>query len=790
MKTNNSTAPDAKKNPLDFAMLLNEELIEIRKLRDKRQWRHGDVANSRHSNVVVPCGEARPQTNSTQPEPLISQRVTGDGSDSVFQAAHQEELVGLAFSGGGIRSATFNLGVLQGLADLGLIPMFDYLSTVSGGGYVGSWLEAWIYRASNDPRVARCHTTSNVGASLSPIRQVQECLKPDRSTKPEHSEPKAIRFLREYSNYLTPRLGFLGADTWTAVAVYLRNLFLNQSILILFLFFLLLLPHLLISFSLAITSLQCFGARIVPPIVVFALVLFAQWVVSTNMNHLTGIGPTGEFPPVARQGSILALVVAPLFAAAWLLSVWITSEKGWTWHWWAWTILGVIGFGVTWTVAVLWGFEVPDHTVAKWNSTSVRLMSVGLSLISGSFAGLLLWVFANKILEKWSLVDGSIWHIVSFGTPLVVFIFLLVATVQIGLMGRLSPDPRREWWGRLAGWLLILSIVWAAAFALAIYSPLGLMWAKRWIAISGVTWLFTTGAGVLGGRSAKTSLGTSTSWKERALSVTPYVFIVGLAAVLSTLLELLLATLNGASTSDAASRFLSGSPTAQKVADWIISVNWNWSVGDGLRQQGTMTSNPAAFNHSTDYVLAHWEVLRGISNFNLIFPLMATAILCTLLAWRVDLNEFSMNLFYRNRLVRCYLGASHIFRNPNPFTGFDPSDDIYLTELRSDNCYSGPFPIINTALNLVKGQNLAWQERKAESFVITPLRCGFDTWAERSDLEAESVQMKQTTIQKYGFRPTDDFGYPRGIRLGVQCRYPALLPVQTWATIRRRLLHF
>jgi len=45
---------------------------------------------------------------------------------------------GLAFSGGGIRSATFCLGVLRALARHGLVRRFDYLSTVSGGGYAGS----------------------------------------------------------------------------------------------------------------------------------------------------------------------------------------------------------------------------------------------------------------------------------------------------------------------------------------------------------------------------------------------------------------------------------------------------------------------------------------------------------------------------------------------------------------------------------------------------------------------------------------------------------------------------
>lgn len=56
-------------------------------------------------------------------------------------------LVGLALSGGGIRSAAFNMGVLQTLAGSGLLPRIDYLSTVSGGGYIGScltWLRAHV----------------------------------------------------------------------------------------------------------------------------------------------------------------------------------------------------------------------------------------------------------------------------------------------------------------------------------------------------------------------------------------------------------------------------------------------------------------------------------------------------------------------------------------------------------------------------------------------------------------------------------------------------------------------
>ena len=66
--------------------------------------------------------------------------------DAARKSAMRMETVGLAFSGGGIRSATFNLGFLQGAAALGLLKQFDYLSTVSGGGYIGAWFAAWVLR--------------------------------------------------------------------------------------------------------------------------------------------------------------------------------------------------------------------------------------------------------------------------------------------------------------------------------------------------------------------------------------------------------------------------------------------------------------------------------------------------------------------------------------------------------------------------------------------------------------------------------------------------------------------
>src|SRR6185503_9962963 len=77
--------------------------------------------------------------------------------DTATKRAHRFRPFGLAFSGGGIRSATFNLGIIQGLAERDLLRHVDYLSTVSGGGYIGSWLHGYIRQhCGNDVRKATC----------------------------------------------------------------------------------------------------------------------------------------------------------------------------------------------------------------------------------------------------------------------------------------------------------------------------------------------------------------------------------------------------------------------------------------------------------------------------------------------------------------------------------------------------------------------------------------------------------------------------------------------------------
>ena len=60
--------------------------------------------------------------------------------DSSHHGTKPEELVGLALSGGGLRSALFNHGFIQAISHTGLLRYVDYLCSVSGGGYIAGHL--------------------------------------------------------------------------------------------------------------------------------------------------------------------------------------------------------------------------------------------------------------------------------------------------------------------------------------------------------------------------------------------------------------------------------------------------------------------------------------------------------------------------------------------------------------------------------------------------------------------------------------------------------------------------
>ena len=720
-------------------------------------------------------------------------------------------LTGLCFSGGGIRSATFCLGVLQGLATYRLLRRFDYISTVSGGGYIAAWLVSWIKRPGKAGR--RCSGIGIVEASLrrSPphlqARGIQTRGTPRR--KKRYVEAGAINFLRAYSNYLTPRRGMFGADTWVAVVSYVRNLLLNQAILVASLAAAILVPRFLqLGFQSALRT-QWGGngwltGGIAVLLLLFALVFFDRNIADFSLReavaeNLEGKKPAERYLARSSQSRVLLQGVLPLFAAAVLGALSLAqfvkadaaiAEAGLLW----WTGVGAVGYllsrGVTQAVLRVmlikqWqtrkqaagssaGAQAQAEARARTEALTRDWKASRTMLLWAPVAGALGGVLVRELVHVFhSWVQGEnpagVAHLVSWGPPLLVAITLLTGVLHVGLMGLMFPNQKKEWWARLAAWLLIWTLAWVSLFAIALFAPLGVLKLGGWVKTKTtliLSWAGTTLYGVLAGRSSATSGEKSGNPAlELAATIAPYVFIVGTLVLISYGVH---AVLDTSSTS--------GMMSSAEQVEMQGSGKLELQGGAAAPYEGTFKvsfshERPAKSFSSYEY----WRGWERASTRLLVGFFVILVVTALVLAWRVDINEFSFHLFYRNRLVRCYLGATNPERCPHPFTGFDPSDDILLRDFstQADRKYSGPYPVLNAALNITHGQRLAWQERRAESFVLTPKFCGFDFQEERKEPEEDQDQKpgsksgrQKDKAEKDAYRDTSGYGYATGPYLG------------------------
>jgi hypothetical protein len=638
----------------------------------------------------------------------------------------EKSLVGLAFSGGGIRSATFNLGILQALAKSQTLRTFDYLSTVSGGGYIGSWLMGWMHH-------------QGIG-----VKKVEEYLSAHDTLPSKIVERPEVRFLRSYSNYLTPRTGLLGADFWAFAASYMRNTLLNQLILVLFLLAVLLLPRSIVTLfhilEIAENSLEQHYAG--PG----SDYLYAQYLSSILgilfggiavffMGHnlvFPAAAETKSYPRFSGQRSIQYLIIIPLILASALLTYGLAHflleyhilEHPWTRV----PSLGVMLYGGLWAATLIVRNVFPSEKQVVGSEGPNSWLLFLTAALAGGVAGFLFLPYSLIVdvssKSAHAMIPATNWHVLTFGTPAFIVIMLVAGALHIGLMGRQMSDAHREWWARLGGWLIIYAICWLFLFLVALYSPYAVQKLfehysahLRALKISGISaWIVSTGYGVLFGKSAATDGVSATDPLRKKVvnylaRLTPYIFILGLLVALSLL--------------------------ASKIAHELVGL------------EGSILSLPKA---AAFYL---WEV-PALAIVCLVFAL--------LISWRVDVNEFSIHYLYRNRLVRCYLGASVENRKPQPFTGFSDADDVPLASLQipiagTDGVDDRPLPILNTTLNVVRGKELGLQTRKARSFPFTPLYVGFT----RPDSGSSDLESYFALSETLGADRPDS---KNGVRLG------------------------
>ena len=249
-----------------------------------------------------------------QPEKLTST----DPPAHENKASQPPYPLGFGLSGGGIRSATFCLGVFQGLAKLGLLGEIDYISSVSGGSYFASFYGRLFTR----PEILG-------------IQEIQKILSPDETARMAANEPppelkldaagsaefrksnewktEIFDWMRENGRFLAPKGG---GDLLLGIAVALRNLLTVQ----------LMIAVSVMAILLAAQLLRVIAERVLPapwtaspaqadlwcsPYLILGLAMALIWVVPPGvaywMFHLPEAPPQGAGGAGGQPGHLVSL---------------------------------------------------------------------------------------------------------------------------------------------------------------------------------------------------------------------------------------------------------------------------------------------------------------------------------------------------------------------------------------------------------------------------------------------------------------------------------------------------
>jgi Patatin-like phospholipase len=619
---------------------------------------------------------------------------SGQGPDTDSTKLAEPPLSALCISGGGIRSATFALGVLQGLAEQGVLSSFDYLSTVSGGGYIGSWLTAWKQRQGG-------------------LEKIVPALLPAAPFPPK-DDPDPLQHLREYNNYLSPKLGLFSADTWTLVATVARNILLNWLVLVPLFMFVLTAPRLVLSLArwgealkAANGPLWAHQTQLTYLLARLAGLAFAIAVFNT-LRYLPGVGKTNH-----TEANFLKYCLGPVVCAVLLF---ITMESWFT---------GGDQTGptdLTFRTLLIWISSACGLGWVAYLLLHARSMWRRYRLIAALTATLAL-TCASIVCCAWLLVSRFYpemgWETyVTLAPPLLLLALMLPVVLFVGLTSSVLEDEDREWLSRAGAWMLLSILFWTGLCSLVLFAP---EWALNLGAWGSSAFAAAGGAGgvltALGGFSLKSKVPRKSSnpgqEEDQPLASKFMGLVLQLAAATFVVI------------------FVVG---LAMLTNWLLSVL-------GLVPGDWTDHWPFLENSKTRWVAAASAVFLafawGMARF-------------------ININKFSLHAMYRNRLIRAYMGASSRAGKVNKFTGFSIEDDMPMHQLDSA---LRPFHVVNVTLNLVSGKRLAWQQRKAEAFTFSPLHCGSSELGYRPSQEYARGISLGTAMALSGAAASPNMGY-------------------------------
>ncbi|PYS77613.1 MAG: hypothetical protein DMF70_16335, partial [Acidobacteria bacterium] len=502
--------------------------------------------------------------------------------------------------------------------------------------------------------------------------------------------------LRVYANYLDPKKGLMSADSWTLIAIYMRNLFLNWCVFIPAIMAFLLLPRLWV----AIVKTPYLDAH------TFALIGFISGVIALSYISL-GL-PSSKVKALNRNDSwFVVFGLVPLVAMAMSLTAYWSHihEEAEVPTPWDFIVFGAEMAIVPVILTVIAHFLATRAERAealtkgqagllarKFGYNLVALGLIGIAFAVSSYLVATI-VRAQTFRPPLNMTGAHSLLYASLAVPAFLIILSGAGTLIAGFTSYFTDVDDQEWWARVGAWILIVSIGWSLFHLLVLFGPLLFVEVQQLIVNQTWTWaslkgLITAAVGIgsgaislLGGYSSKSPAhGSEEQGEDASPSFISAALLPVSAAIFFAFIILVLA----------------------QVTNLLLAVGWKALVLN--------LTNPVEFANNTPG--------RAV-------VLMALVLIAlgALLGRMINTNKFSLHYFWRNRMMRAYLGAS---RDPderaktrNKFTDFDNKDNLRMFQLKQK-----PMHMVNVTLNLAGGDKLAWQDRRAESFTMSPLHCG------------------------------------------------------------------
>ena len=629
--------------------------------------------------------------------------------EAAYRAAVQtQNQAALCLSGGGIRSAAFSLGVLQVLANRGLLTQFHYLSTVSGGGYIGGWLSRWI---SEDPQ----QNAANIEKVLARKEEILQ-----------------ISGLRANSNFLTPKTGITSADTWTGILLWVRNVLLNWTVFIPALVFAVLAPNVYLALVTWFAALGQAKAILFG----FDLALVLLWVASASLtiatwqaaHHLPSHRKADDCP----SSTVINLrIVVPLLLWAGMVPLVLVAGNFTTAG--QETIFRMFGWDLTilaWLLVFSFGAKLLGYVIgALTNLRDVRiyLKNALTWIVVSAIATGALWLAVTIIANLAGLlpasadlfserpglpqVDRLVFTFAILGPLGATLAHLLLSTLYVGFRkAGFQDDADREWLARVSAVCVFPTLIWAVFALICLFLPL-LFLDNEWLrnlsptlapTIDGLVKALGVISGffaVLGGKSASVKLdisnaapkSNSTKAYELAVQLATLFFIAFVFMVLAylerTAAEALVRTAAESGKLGAVAVFviprilvflagfvplyvlwylISREAPALRAAIWLLVIFSAYGFFAHAMGMWVVAPHSAA----KKIMIAHGFIAAGLF------------LIVTIASSKIDVNRFSMHGVYRNRLVRGFLGAARAGRKADLFTDFDAADNLRMSELQ------------------------------------------------------------------------------------------------------------